>query len=217
MQSFRTCLTGSHRLRLTACMATHSARTVLAWHQLAEAKHSDFQAAYQDLKQKCVVGMVQISCMIGRGIYGKVQRCVQRPTNTAPGRACRRPERGRQVERRVDGGRRRAGRQQQRRLRLAAVEAPRHIAAPPTLHQRAGKNGSDSLTGQSDPRSHPAHVYAPRVATVPRSSAGLQLWHAVRSTVMGVGRCELQDIKAALCVCCKAGVQAPRDPHLPRH
>jgi len=92
-----------------------------------------------------------------------------------------------------------------------------HSCAPPPLHQRAGKNGSDSLTGQSDPRSHPAHVYAPRVATVPRSSAGLQLWHAVRSTVMGVGRCELQDIKAALCVCCKAGVQAPRDPHLPRH
>jgi len=49
-------------------MARHSARTVLAWHQLAEAKHSDFQAAYQDLKQKCVVGMGQISCMTGRGI-----------------------------------------------------------------------------------------------------------------------------------------------------
>lgn len=49
------------------------------------------------------------------------------------------PERGRKVECGVDGGRRTCGCQQQRRLRLAAVEAPRHVAAHAT---RASVNGA---------------------------------------------------------------------------
>ena len=42
------------------------------------------------------------------------------------------PERGREVECGVDGGGRRRGCQQQRRLCLTAVEAPRHVAATST-------------------------------------------------------------------------------------